>query len=129
MSKAVLSLALTALALALAMGCEESTPEPARPPRALMVPAWVEQVGPASPSPMMLPSENTVALRSDPGVPMGGARPRSPARGEEDDKPRSSRSPSTAASSTFFPKEWNAPMFGGCSANDYTGGKCPDSQH
>jgi hypothetical protein len=110
--------------MALVAGCEASTPEPARPPRALIVPAWVEPAGPSSPAAMMLP-ESTVSLRSDPGVEVGGHRAR-PAAAEAQ---APSRTPPTAAGSTFFPKEYNARMFGGCAANDYTGGKCPDSDH
>jgi hypothetical protein len=108
-----------------APGCEASTPEPPRPPRALMVPSWVEKAGTSNPETFVPSREGSVELQGDPGAQFGSPQPRHDAAPAA----RASKTPSTAAGSTFFPPEYNSRMFGGCAANDYTGGKCPDGNH
>jgi hypothetical protein len=117
----------TILALVVfALGCEASTSEPARPPRALAVPDWVEPAGPSAPVSVVPDGRGSVLLQGDPGAQVGGSQPHYTSSSAPSE-PR--RGPPPAATSTFFPPEYNARMFGGCAANDYTGGKCPDPNH
>jgi hypothetical protein len=112
-----------------AVGCEAST-EQARPPRALdlAMPEWVEPAGPSNPAlwaaPAHLPS---IRLQGDPGVEVVGPRP--PDTSSAPSPATHAMAPPTAASSTFFPKSYDSKMFGGCAANEYFGGKCPDQNH
>jgi hypothetical protein len=109
-----------AWALALA-ACGASTHEPGMEPS---VPAAAGRPAPALPPAFAdgdRPPERprTVVLRGDPAAVLDPRR-----RGVSSSPPPPQ--PAGAPSSTFFPKEFDSRMFGGCSANDYTGGRCPE---
>jgi hypothetical protein len=131
-------------------GCSASTPAPAAPTQALIVPAWVEAAGPSGPSlssdeagqvEAMPRSARTVVLSTNQDAPHptgalpsyrssasdapGAGAPGAGAPGAGE--PRTD--PSRAPGSTFFPKEYDAKMFGGCGATDFSSGKCPDRWH
>jgi hypothetical protein len=108
-----------------ACGCGASTPQPATAhPQALMVPAWVEPSGPSSgwtgQAEAMPQGPRSVVVPTNPNVqystgvlPTSGSRPQ----------------PGGGFGTTFFPREYDSKMFGGCGASGFTDGRCPDRKH